>query len=587
MDAWVVSATEPSVSQNSAAILGYLLLRDGHAIPLQGISPDQLKAGAKDHVPNVDADPIKHQRRLTAIVDRLGFRGDFGDFVHSGYPQLCDFLTENGCTHQARLFPDPEHTAAPNRRQLADRLFEAALPRPERVFLGYDLKWDPWWPAFLQPESIAQHIKGHPVLVLRRLQELRRNFEPLLDNVGFLDDHLIWGPVTHLVNRRYGPGAPESFGAYEDALKTFRAVIDASDHGWVDVLMYNERLAVLRADDGAWDIVWRALRAGPPPTDSSVVGHYNLEPEDLPSSLLAKLSPAQFIYYRQEVWDEEEAHIAEAAFYERGGNMAGRRLTTFDDVRIQWLEETGVISPPPKADIEIPPRFVVVGVGDVALSEYVTVGEFRQMADESGYFERREGEDWTRANVDAEDDDPVCATWNDAIAFCAWIERQLNVPVRLPKLDELRAVHPFYSDFYEDLSNLDFPWEKWPPRPLSRFSGSGAPRKDVPSAASWSEPRFTELGPGEPEFPTRDTGFKSRKRWISDFPPKSSWTKPLPTARYNNLTFIDAWDAYEWCHQTGYVHGRFWEGPFARWSWGAYKNSKITFRLAIESKGVR
>jgi hypothetical protein len=60
--------------------LGFLFLRDGHAIPLCGISPEEIKQGAKHRVLHPDVDPLRHRQTLNAIVDRLGFRGDFGSY---------------------------------------------------------------------------------------------------------------------------------------------------------------------------------------------------------------------------------------------------------------------------------------------------------------------------------------------------------------------------------------------------------------------------------------------------------------------------------------------------------------------------
>jgi hypothetical protein len=56
----------------------------------------------------------------------------------------------------------------------------------------------------------------------------------------------------------------------------------------------------------------------------------------------------------------------------------------------------------------------------------------------------------------------------------------------------------------------------------------------------------------------------------------------LPIAAYDGLDFIDAWDAYEWCQEKGWISGRFWEGQIAPNCWGAYKNVKVTFRLVID-----
>ena len=85
--------------------LGFLLLRDGHAVPLAGISPEEIKDGARERVPHPDAEPLKHRRTLDAIIDRLGYRGDFGDFTRTGWPDFQEYLRKNGCTRRSGLFP--------------------------------------------------------------------------------------------------------------------------------------------------------------------------------------------------------------------------------------------------------------------------------------------------------------------------------------------------------------------------------------------------------------------------------------------------------------------------------------------------
>lgn len=166
--------------------------------------------------------------------------------------------------------------------------------------------------------------------------------------------------------------------------------------------------------------------------------------------------------------------------------------------------------------------------------------------------------------------------WPDALAYCAWKEKQLGVPLRLLTVEELREIHPFYSSRYEELAkHAHFYWENKPPRPLIEGDDE-RPRVDVPSALVWSEPRFG--------YPKGTTDQELSKRWIVDFPPKAQWADDLPCAEYAGLRFIDAWDAYEWCQEPEWIHGRFWEGYFARNSWGAYKNIKVSFRVAIDVK---
>ncbi|MFZ5480600.1 MAG: hypothetical protein ACOZNI_27805 [Myxococcota bacterium] len=587
--------------------LGFLLLRDGHAVPLSGVSPEEIKAGAGHLVPHPDADPLKHNRTLTAIVDRLGFRGDFGNYKHDGWPRFEAFLRANGCTHRARMFP-ADHGGCidlglrpvwgPTRRQLADRVFESDTSRPERVFLGYGVDWAAWdsGSGHAAPSAAIPLVGGDPETARRRAEDLFRHRLDLASQWGFLDDKLVAGPVRHLIDKSYWPpgSTSEQRAAHLEevraAVLAFRAVFDARPEGWVDVLRFNERMVVLRAADGAWDVLWRAYREAEPPKPTDVSRSSDLAVEDLPMMLMGESDHRRSLHFRQEVWEEHEAHAAEQAFYDRGGTMLERRLAAESDVRLAWLRENGRLPAPERlfwtGVVPAGFRVVVVGGRRLAVSGLVSVGDFRRMLVETGYLERRaqRADSWERANDGVPSDDPVGATWADAQAYCAWIERQFGVAVRLPLKAELRAMRPFYSERYAKLAELDFPWENYPPRPIvEKDAGGEECRRALPSAVAWAEPRFHEPGPDLAEFPP-PSGWsrQSRKRWIVDFPPAAGWTADLPWQEYAGLRFIDAWDAYEWCQESGWISGRFWEGSIGSTSWGAYKNVKVSFRLVLE-----
>ncbi|MDP2314355.1 MAG: SUMF1/EgtB/PvdO family nonheme iron enzyme [Pseudomonadota bacterium] len=587
--------------------LGFLLLRDGHAVPLEGISPEEIKAGARHLVPHPDAEPLKHNRMLTAVVDRLGFRGDFGNYKNQGWPSFEAFLRKHGCSRHAGLFPS-DHGGCidlafrpvwgPTRRQLADRIFESGAQPPKCVFLGYGVDWATWdgGSGHAPPKAAIPLIGGDPGTALPRAERLWAGRLDLPGQWGFVDDKLVAGPVRHVVDKSYWPpGSSEqerkaNFEKVRAAVLAFRAVFDAGPEGWVEVLRYNDRLVVLRAADGSWDVLWRAYRAEEPPKPADVSRSSDLAVEDLPLMLMGESDHRRALHFRQEVWEEHEAHAAEQAFYDRGGSIQERQLTRESDVRLAWLRQVGRL---PAAERlpwsgDVPPGFHVVEVGArrLAVGELVHVGDFRRMLVETGYLDRRAdgAEPWERANEGAAAGYPVGATWADAQAFCAWMERKLGIAVRLPSKAELRAMRPFYSERYAKMAALDFPWENYPPRPIVETGPGGEERRrDLPSAVDWAEPRFLAPAPDLAEFPS-PSGWssQSRKCWIVDFPPAAAWVTDLPWEQHAGLRFIDAWDAYEWCQESGEISGRFWEGPIGPTSWGAYKNVKVSFRLVLE-----
>lgn len=587
--------------------LGYLLLRDGHAVPLSGISPDDIKAGAKHRVPHPEAEPLRHRQTLNAIVDRLGFRGDFGTFQAEGWPEFQRFLVQNGCTHRVGLFP-MDHGGCidlyfsdyggPRPRQLADRVFESGAAPPARVFLGYGTNWEAWDQfRFAGPQDAIATVGGPPETAASRAHDLFSRRHDLMGQWGFVDNKLVNGPVHEVVDKTYWPPGHDpdqreaNLSKVRAAVLAFRAVFDARPEGWVDVLPYNERLVVLRGHDGGWDVLWRSYREEEPPQPSHVGNSNRLAVEDLPSRLMSESDLQRAVHFRQEVWEEREAHEAEQAFYDRGGSAQARRMTSNAEVRAAWLREQGRMPVPERVRWEgaLPAgfRIVVVQGRRVAMSDLVDVAAFRRMLVETGYAARRSNgnEPWERANEGAAPDVPVGASWVDAQAFCAWKERQLGVALRLPTREELRELRPAFSKHYDSMANLDFPWENYPPRPRVGQDG----QKDggvVPSAVDWSEPRFLEPGPELPEYPSSSgLSSKSRKRWIADFPPCAAWKNELPRAEHSGLEFIDAWDAYEWCQEWGWISGRYWEGHIGPDSWGAYKNVKVTFRVVLDLEG--
>ncbi len=597
--------SDPSNENNTASAIGWLLLRDGHAVPLFGLEPHELKRSSRHTIlmPEID---LRHRRRLTAIVDSLGFAGDFGTYEQVGWPRFIEFLGDHGCTTRRDLFADAARCVffgsvrlGPNRRQLAERI--QLGPKPSRVFLGTGVDWDAWdaragatrQRAF-RPWIDLKAVPSGREEAVQWLLERRGEFD---GEWGFLDDKLVAGPKLPLVDKSYYDDAKrmaemrdQDVQRLQNAVKLFRSVFDAQAEGWVEVLGFNDKLTVLRAHDGTWDILWNDLREAPPPPERVATTSYVLHVSDRPEVLLDEQDLARRLYFRRKVWDEREAHLAEQHFYDRGGDRAERRRTSDDEVRRLYLADTGAIPPVARPVWEGPPPagFHVVRLGEVRrlVSDLVTVDEFRRMFAETSYLERRSDgdDDWDRANVGAAASDPAGATWNDAQALCAWKERALKVGVRLLTKDEHRALRPFFSHRYEQMAGGDFMWESWPPRPLEeQQTASGTHRVDVPSAVAWSEPRFLPIDPEHPEFPA-DSGIarSSRKRWLTDFPPRAPWVAALPWAEHSGLRYIDAWDAYEWCQEWGWISGRFWEGVIGVGSWGAYKNVKVGVRLILD-----
>lgn len=571
------------------SFIAYLLLRDGHAVPVAGISPDEIKAAAKAAI-KLDDVKLSRVQGINAVLHCLGFDGDISDYRDQHWPGIQALMGEHGLNEYKNLFDigPAEMTfelMAKRRRALADRIFFGPAPTPRRAFTGYGYDWSPWSDLYGTPtfgwQSSDVHFEPNGVDDARQFVYQRR--AALYGNVAFFSDHLLdldgqWQFETATYfERGYSEERQQADRTHHRKVaEMLRYVLDQGTAGWVEIIRATPNLVFLKGPDGAYDLLWRDLRDEAPPTTAPQERPFGLDAVDTPSSLKSRVDFGTWNYYRKGAWAEKESHEAEKHHYATGGRMLpyhpGSTAVLENYLRSKRVYDANPKVPAGVLDPTGLHRVQLAGGKLLLVSDLVTVSEFRQFG-EQGYFDRRVGEDWAAANEGNAPAAPVGATLRDALAFCAWKERALGVPVRLIGLTEHRQLRPFASEHYKDLSQMDFPWERFPPR------------LGLQSAVVWSEARFLEPGPDVPEFPDPNgLSSKSRKRWIAEenWPPKAVWRDPLPWAAYAGLQFVDAWDAYEWCKE-GYAAGRYWEGPLGgEKSWGEYKNVKICFRLVID-----
>lgn len=523
------------------------------------------------------------------------------------WPEFERFLATHGCTQRAGLFP-ADHGGCldifftkyegPTPEQLADRVFVGEVPSAP-VFLGYGVDWSAWdeGNGHHVPARAIDWIPGDRRSAEERAERLFAQRHALMGHWGFIDDKLVKTPLKAVEEKTYWENGSDLAERQECAARTFnafqafRSVFDSRPEGWADVLPFNDRLAVLKAHTGEWDLIWMGYCEKEPPEAKIHGQSRGLAVEDLSISLMSQSDRQRAVHFRQGAWREKDAHEAEQAFYSRGNSAGQRQLMSNADVLIAWAQEQGFVEAPIRARLsETPPAgFIAVTLGGrrLAVSEMVTVDSFDRMLAESGYGQRRDpgSESLERANGKSAGSDPVGASWADAQAYCAWLERQLGVAARLLTLEEFRELRPAHSAHYDRSAQLDFPWEYSLPRPLHTDKPEDEPEQ-VPAAVCWSEPRFFS-----PNAQQSESGVdlviatKSGKRWINDLPPHAPWMFPLPVQAHRGLSFIDAWDAYEWCQEKGWVNGRFWEGSIGSTCWGAYKNLKTTFRVVLDIEG--
>lgn len=438
----------------------WLPLRDGHAVPLKGLQPDDLKAAAKA-IRQGPGEKIGHTTILNAVVKALGFEAGFPGYLREGAPRVERFLHEHGLREPRELFGSEFKTHTLSREALSGRLFHSGRPMPRRVWLGSDgFDWDPivpaaqsylpdrdqWWKISFLPMEKALDLAKQDVSLVPMV--LARGFGECDSGANLLGDVLLdprdgSGAViqTYWQNDIPTEKRERSTRNAHKMVALFRTWIEQSPLGWVDVLPVTEKLVILRGRDGGWDFVFANLRDSPP---SARPFADMLVADDVPVGLYQTEVVAEREYARLGAWRELESHLAEEFFYASGGKVAD--YPGLDEVLWRYLRATGALpSLPPSTASTCPAGWtpVVMGGKKLFVSPLVTIAEFESFLAASGYRERRRVE---ASLEDANGQDPkhlpVTVTWFDALAYAAWVEATRKLPVRLLRVDEYMAVHP-------------------------------------------------------------------------------------------------------------------------------------------------
>lgn len=562
--------------------IAYLLLRDGHAVPIKGLSPTDLKLPRGAVIVREGFEELRRTSELNAIVDCLGFRGDWGDYQRTHWPQLQAFMERHGLVTYRNLFESgilaligAMHR---QRRALADRLFLGPEPRPTRVFTGMGIDWESWEDKYFYTVQARGMVEEDCAYVPEDLEETRRWFYARrfqADLVNFVGDHLLdIGEDGEVVLMMY---AESTMSAEEREIRerlsrkvaeVFRWYIQNCGQGWVDVLPYNDRLIFLKGPDGQYDFVWRDLRETPPPI------HYGpdqnprlLHPLDVPSVHSDQLHFDAWNYYRRDAWAQKEAHEAETHYYAKGNSALGYPGAMV--VLRGYLQDTGAMQEIPRifsGDV-VPAGFRQVTQPDgqrLLVSELISIEQMQEMMRESGYVERRVerrkarnlGDDsvwfdsdfnklWEPGNSDDEPELPSAVTWYDAQAYCAWMEKSLGCQVRLPTADEYQVWFP-ESDGKRAL--LQHPVSK-APGGVERVWSSGDNEKNLY---------------GDPE----------RLRFVPDL----QWVSSA-----EGLRAVHAYNVFEWVlNNKQLVLSPYSNTSCAPHTWGAHKTMKVCFRVVLE-----
>jgi len=455
---------------------------------LPALDPEVIRANVRKS--RTDENSSGHLCMLNSVARGLGFR-DWAHFLKMA-PDICAFQHKHGLTTPSDLITCERNPYAfkLERRQVADRIFFG--PRETtRLFTG----------AQLGEEDFLFRFRGRPVLdqgvpeqvldnALASGQSEQLEFVVskyriyLMGSYDLLGDNLI-SPTgkNGWLHKRYFPqdmsasDVKTDMRATDKLFQCFRTLRDREPRGWVEVLRYNDHIAFLKGNDGAYDLVVRNLRNSKPPAPLSELP---LPSDYMPSFLLAQCRFPTWFYYQRELWEEKERHASEKDYYRNGGK-AGIDYPGSDVILETYLRKNGVFTAQQKSCDKCLPGFVPVTLGDgtkwFVAENYVTVGELRQFLDGTKWPTFRRGQHLDKGNEEPLDR-PAAMTWLDAMAFCSAFEEEHDCPVRLLAKEQCRQLLPDRPAS----QNTDNDWcLVWTPRyvPMAERLNGAAPAEKV------------------------------------------------------------------------------------------------------------
>lgn len=461
-------------------------------IPLSGLHHEQIKASVSEFRTQrqkagekLSQDSLKNSDLLGNVAIALGARS-YKHWLHEVEPALDKFAEKHGLKEPADLvrWDEGPFGYSLTARQIADRLFNSGRDQPKRLFTGAGnylfaakgyggidlsdaakrLTGNMDFPFLPHTEQFLFASTHHDQVVLRaeRLDGWSTNVPDHLDltaqalvlnafdynltcALNLLGDSLV-DPVVAPVELELYNTCDETKEEYLQLFQIFRSEIDRTDVGWVDVISFSENIVFLRAPDGRFDWVVRDQREAP-------FSMNDLFPifrsEELPGALDGKSIQAH-LHYQKGLWLDQTKHKAEHHHYFSGGTP--RNHPGMEKIVERFLAATEGFKPifQPRAERNL--QFTAHALANKCLmvSDLISIAEFQKFIDaEWGLVRGKKSEATKRGwpslpsmNVLDPANLPVCLTWYDAIAYCKYLEKTEDLPVRLLTIEEWQAIAP-------------------------------------------------------------------------------------------------------------------------------------------------
>ena len=507
------------------------------------------------------------------------------------------------------------------RQDVSDRLFYGDSPIPDKIFTGYNFRYDQYFddgigiynfeidhsdyglhqnPYDENDSSNVDVALQNPTLEVP-LKRKQSNTRSLIDIViggdlfyiqaGFnlLGDQLIQPREKELVFQIYN----NNESALEKCLihcnkkmNLFIQRIEEVNQGWIEVIPFNENLIFLKGEKGEYDFLFKNQR-------DEEFKHQIYEPylkrADVPK-FDDEYHFKRWFYFEFKGNRQQQSHQAETEYYFSGGKACdypGTEELLKRSLYIDYAKTLVDLG----SSIELP-KFQKIRLENgkcLMVSDLIPIEDFQEfLISNPLYLEGRadvfeqEGllDNLESVNADEDTSLPVSLTWYDVMAFISWFNRKNKVESRLLTYDEFIEVSPF-SEKIDDDSGLSF----YSP-PLKRtFNGEtsfiGQPNEEFEyNCLSFYDENGDKIF-GHPPY-MKEKSFQKIQLKFED----------VKYLEKHELRFIDSKNFGEWLNNktcvccktlTGFYNYIAKPTPVLD-STGKYKGRKTGFRLCYELK---
>ena len=459
------------------------------SLKLEGLHPDQLKSAVarlrtqkrKVGMPKSEERTLKSTDLQHSLARALGAKS-YDDWRENVHPTIMTLLSEHGMVDPTDLIKwahPPRLVGALKARQVSDRIFNAGLPMPRKIFtgvgshlfapIGYD-RFDIHQIAGRRMINVVDWYefgREYSDDTLARAVNIRGSHDP--EFIDLTGRFLMLNAISEHVGCMYNmlgdnlvmpAAAPPEFTLYQTTEKDidlqlkmfelFREEIELTEAGWVDVIPVpgNENLVFLKGANGAFDWVVRDQR------DIELTSnplYPFFEKHEVPTAMdMSQIAARR--YFTRGDWQEKLEHDAEKRHYADGGTIAN--WPGYDKlIEREFLSRPGFKAPKRKAG-PASHRFVSHRLRDYRLmvSPLITIDQYASFLAETDWGRNRLEKaharrldierDLMSVNSGDSGDLPVSVTWLDAVAYCRDFERRHELPVRLLEPEEWAQIAP-------------------------------------------------------------------------------------------------------------------------------------------------